>query len=62
MPARRPIHVMAKPIGPICNIRCEYCFYLSKEELFSHESRADYAMREDVLETFVRQYVEAQPQ
>ena len=61
-PARRPIHVMAKPIGPICNIRCEYCFYLSKEELFSHQRRSDFAMREDVLETFIRQYVEAQPE
>jgi len=21
-------HVMAKPIGPICNLDCKYCFYL----------------------------------
>lgn len=53
---------MAKPIGPICNIRCEYCFYLSKEELFGNKNRSEYAMREDVLETFIRQYVEAQPE
>jgi len=25
---------MSKPIGPICNIGCEYCFYLSREQLF----------------------------
>lgn len=59
---QRPFHLMAKPIGPICNIRCEYCFYLSKEKLFSHQRKADFAMREDVLETFIRQYIEAQPE
>ena len=53
---------MAKPIGPICNIRCEYCFYLSKEELFGNKNRSEYAMREDVLENFIRQYIEAQPE
>ena len=27
-------HVMTKPIGPICNLDCKYCFYLEKEKLF----------------------------
>lgn len=22
------IHLMAKPIGPLCNLDCGYCFYL----------------------------------
>ena len=22
-------HVLAKPTGPICNLDCEYCFFLS---------------------------------
>ncbi len=26
-------HVLAKPSGPICNLDCEYCFFLSKEAL-----------------------------
>jgi uncharacterized protein len=26
-------HVMAKPVGPICNLDCRYCFYLEKENL-----------------------------
>lgn len=25
---------MTKPIGPICNLDCSYCFYLEKEKLF----------------------------
>ncbi len=29
-----PFHVMAKPIGPLCNLDCTYCFYLEKEKLF----------------------------
>jgi uncharacterized protein len=27
-------HVLAKPIGPICNLDCKYCFYLEKESLY----------------------------
>ena len=27
-------HVMAKPTGSICNISCQYCFYLEKEKLY----------------------------
>ena len=28
------IHVVAKPMGPVCNLACEYCFYLEKKALF----------------------------
>ncbi|WP_275039598.1 hypothetical protein [Vibrio vulnificus] len=30
--AKRPFHVLAKPIGPVCNLDCDYCFYLDKTE------------------------------
>ena len=30
----RGIHVVAKPMGPVCNLACEYCFYLEKKALF----------------------------
>lgn len=33
----QPFHLMAKPIGAICNLGCEYCFYLEKEELYRGE-------------------------
>jgi len=26
-------HVMARPTGAVCNLDCEYCFFLSKEML-----------------------------
>ena len=50
-------HVMAKPIGPICNLDCKYCFYLEKESLYPQAQK--WAMREDVLDSYVRQYIEA---
>lgn len=57
--AARPIHVMAKPAGPACNLRCEYCFYLGKASLFPHGSSQ--RMGDDTLALFVRQYLDAQP-
>ena len=30
-------HVMAKPVGPICNTDCRYCFYLEKENLYGNK-------------------------
>ena len=27
------LHVLAKPIGAVCDIACDYCFYLEKREL-----------------------------
>ncbi|MDE3188159.1 MAG: anaerobic sulfatase-maturation protein [Acidobacteriota bacterium] len=50
-------HVMAKPIGPICNLDCKYCFYLEKEVLYPQASK--WAMRDEVLESYIRQYIEA---
>jgi len=32
--SRPGFHVMTKPIGPICNLDCKYCFYLEKETLY----------------------------
>ncbi len=54
-------HVMAKPIGPICNLDCKYCFYLEKESLYPHEGPQveKWAMRDDVLESYIRQFIES---
>ncbi|MFM8718186.1 MAG: radical SAM protein [Chthoniobacterales bacterium] len=54
----RAFHVMTKPIGPICNLDCKYCFYLEKEKLFP--SNENFKMSDEVLETYVRQYIEGQ--
>ncbi len=54
-----PFHIMTKAIGPICNLDCKYCFYLEKEKLYPQVSK--WAMSEEVLESYIRQYIEAQP-
>jgi len=57
--SKAPFHVMTKPIGPLCNLDCTYCFYLEKEALFKKgDSRR---MQPDVLETYIRDYIESQP-
>jgi len=58
-PSRIPaFHVMTKPVGPICNLNCTYCFYLEKEKLFGETER--FRMPDDVLESYIRQYIEQQ--
>jgi len=53
-----PFHVMAKPSGAICNLDCTYCFFLSKEMLYPGDR---FRMADGLLETYVRQLIEASP-
>ncbi len=53
------IHIVAKPIGPVCNLNCEYCFYLEKQALFgAHEK---YRMTDKVLSAYITNYISSQP-
>ena len=52
-------HIMTKPIGPICNLDCKYCFYLEKENLYPNTRH--WAMSPEVLERYIQQYIAAQP-
>jgi len=57
-----PFHLLAKPIGAICNLDCAYCFYLQKEDLYPGRSgRSSWAMPPATLEAFIRDYIAAQP-
>lgn len=49
-------HVLAKPTGPICNLDCEYCFFLSKEMLYPGDR---FRMADELLEEYVRQLLES---
>jgi uncharacterized protein len=51
-------HIMTKPIGPICNLDCKYCFYLEKENLYPNTMR--WEMAPEVLERYIQQYIAAQ--
>ena len=50
-------HVMAKPRGAVCNLDCQYCFYLSKEQLFPG---SQFRMPDELLEAYTRQYIASQ--
>ena len=49
-------HVMAKPTGAVCNLDCEYCFFLSKEMLYPGSR---FRMAAGLQETYLRQLMEA---
>jgi uncharacterized protein len=49
---------MVKPRGSICNLACQYCYYLKKEQLYP---AADFRMSDTLLEEYTRQYLAAQP-
>ncbi len=49
-------HVMAKPTGAVCNLDCEYCYFLSKEQLYPG---SDFRMPPHVLEAYVGQLLAA---
>ncbi len=57
--AGRPFHILTKPIGPICNLDCKYCFYLEKEKMYPGEN--SWRMSDAVLERYVREYIQSQP-
>ncbi|PMG34411.1 anaerobic sulfatase maturase [Vibrio splendidus] len=56
-PAKR-MNIMTKPIGSACNIDCTYCYYLSKEELLGHERGCQTQMTEEMLDTYIKTYIE----
>lgn len=49
-------HLLAKPTGPICNLDCEYCFFLSKENLYPGDR---FRMADAMLETYIEQLIES---
>ncbi len=51
-------HSMIKPSGSQCNIDCQYCFYLHKEQLLDQPSNP--RMSDTLLEQHIRQYIDAQ--
>lgn len=56
---KESFHVMAKPIGPLCNIGCKYCFYLEKEKMFLKNET--FKMKDEILEKYIKQYIDSQP-
>jgi uncharacterized protein len=47
--------LMAKPLGPICNLNCTYCYYLEKQKLYPATSK--FKMSDRLLEKFISEYI-----
>ncbi|MFY9442145.1 MAG: hypothetical protein WAP28_12010, partial [Tepidanaerobacteraceae bacterium] len=46
-------------MGPVCNLACDYCYYLHKTALYPDQP--DFTMEEALLEEYTRQYLAAHP-
>jgi uncharacterized protein len=48
---------MAKPVGSVCNLACEYCYYLEKGKMTGGGNQV---MTDELLERFTKEYIESQ--
>lgn len=61
---QRSFSTMIKVVGPVCNLDCDYCYYLEKSALYPEKkfNPASFGMKKEVLEQFIRDYISSQPQ
>lgn len=57
-PFAKPLYVMLKPVGSLCNLDCDYCYYLEKVNLYN--PKKNQVMSDELLERFVKEYIESQ--
>ncbi|NDW19813.1 anaerobic sulfatase-maturation protein [Dysgonomonas sp. 216] len=57
-PFAKPLYVMLKPMGAVCNLCCDYCYYLDKKNLYPNNNR--YLMSDEILERFIKDYLDSQ--
>lgn len=50
-----PYCIIVKPIGAVCNLQCDYCFYLKKKQLYPNIN--NFRMNDEILEKFIRDYI-----
>lgn len=55
----REFQVMVKPLGAVCNLDCQYCYYLQKKDLYPNA--AQFRMADDLLERYIVQHIAASP-
>lgn len=49
---------MLKPAGSLCNMRCQYCYYLEKGQMYKEDKNR--VISDSMLETFIKNYIESQ--
>lgn len=57
-PFAKPLYVMLKPVGAVCNLACDYCYYLEKSWLYQENPK--HVMSDELLEKFIEQYINSQ--
>lgn len=57
-PFAKPLYIMLKPVGAVCNLRCNYCYYLEKKELYPDDKK--FVMSDALLEKFTKEYINSQ--
>ena len=57
-PFAKPLYVMTKPVGAVCNLACDYCYYLEKSNLYKDTSK--HVMSDELLERFIKEYIGSQ--
>lgn len=57
-PFGKPLYVMLKPAGSLCNLACDYCYYLEKRKLYPQDESK--VISDELLEEFTKQFIEAQ--
>ena len=50
-PFAKPLYVMVKPVGAVCNLACEYCYYLEKANLYKENPK--HVMSDELLENWM---------
>ena len=58
-PFAKPLYVMTKPVGAVCNLACKYCYYLEKTNLYK-ENTSKFVMSDSLLEKFIEEYINSQ--
>lgn len=58
---KKAFHIMAKPTSYQCNLKCDYCFYLEKENQQGFATQKLKYMDDNVLREYIRQYIELSP-
>lgn len=56
-PGPSDFQIFVKPVGPECNLKCRYCYYLGKNTLFSTDHQ--FHMNDELLETYIIQHIKA---
>lgn len=59
---QRSFSPLIKVVGPVCNLDCDYCYYLEKDALYPGKkfNLSSFRMSDEVLERLIRDYIGSQ--